>query len=314
MSLRVLSVGAAAALMVEYAVRNEITRAMAGEVPREGPIALTVLAVTVFGAAVVLSLAQRQIFRPLNRLADAMRHREAGEFGVHLGWMRADELGVLGRAFDSMADSLDGHRMEVERFAAYAATALAAAVDAKDPYTHDHSRQVAAFAAYVGGQLGLPTERVERLRTAAVRHDVGKISISDAILLKPGRLTDVELEVMKGHSASGEQIVRAAGMSDIAPWVRHHHERYGGGGYPDGLIGESIPLEARIIGACDALEAMTSSRSYRDALALDDALLELERCSGTQFDPDVVRLLVGMRPRPVVAGDDGTHLAASAQG
>jgi diguanylate cyclase (GGDEF)-like protein len=170
--------------------------------------------------------------------------------------------------------------------------ALARAVDAKDGYTHSHSQRVARYAAELGRVLGLGEARLEQLRSAGVLHDVGKIGIPDAVLLKPARLDDAEFAVMRRHSELGRDIIAGAGLEEVASWVLHLHERYDGRGYPDGLAGEAIPLESRILHCADALEAMTSSRIYRPGMAVEDALEELERGAGSQFDPEIVAQLV----------------------
>ena len=126
------------------------------------------------------------------------------------------------------------------------------------------------------------------MRLAGLLHDVGKIGIPDAILTKPSALTEAEYEQMKRHSILGEEIVAAAGLTTEARWIRHHHERYDGAGYPEGLAGEDIPLQSRIILTADAFEAMTSDRPYRKAPGRDFALAELDRHAGTQFDPQIV--------------------------
>jgi diguanylate cyclase (GGDEF)-like protein len=170
--------------------------------------------------------------------------------------------------------------------------ALARAVDAKDGYTHSHSQRVARYAAELGHALGLPDERLEMLRTAGILHDVGKIGIPDAILLKPAKLDADEFAVMRRHSELGRDIIAGAGLEEIAHWVLHLHERFDGRGYPDGLATEEIPLESRILHCADALEAMTSSRIYRPGMEVEKALAELERGAGSQFDPQVALVLV----------------------
>jgi diguanylate cyclase (GGDEF)-like protein len=172
--------------------------------------------------------------------------------------------------------------------------ALARAVDAKDGYTHSHSQRVARYAAELGRALGLPEERIEQLRTAGVLHDVGKIGIPDAVLLKPAKLDDAEFAVMRRHSELGRDIIAGAGLEEIATWVLHLHERFDGRGYPDGIAGEAIPLESRILHCADALEAMTSSRIYRPGMEVERALAELERGAGTQFDAQVAEALVAL--------------------
>jgi diguanylate cyclase (GGDEF)-like protein len=182
--------------------------------------------------------------------------------------------------------------------------ALARAVDAKDGYTHLHSQRVAFYAATLALSLGLPPERVEMIRTAGVLHDVGKIGITDSILLKPGALTDEEFEEMRRHSELGRDIIAGAGMTEIADWVLHLHERWDGGGYPNGVSAEAIPLESRILASADALEAMTYPRVYRPALTMDEALAELERGAGAQFDPVVALRLVSLvRTGELVVGN-----------
>ena len=172
--------------------------------------------------------------------------------------------------------------------------ALARAVDARDGYTHSHSQCVARYAAELGYALGLPDERLEMLRTAGILHDVGKIGIPDAILLKPAKLDGDEFAIMRRHSELGRDIIAGAGLEEIASWVLHLHERFDGRGYPDGLAAEEIPLESRILHCADALEAMTSSRIYRPGMEVERALAELERGAGSQFDPQVAAVLVAL--------------------
>lgn len=172
------------------------------------------------------------------------------------------------------------------------ASALARAVDAKDPYTRSHSETVAELCALVASNLGLELEHLASIRLAGLVHDVGKIGVPDAILQKPARLEPHEFDTIKTHSALGHKILHGTDLSREAPWVLHHHERLDGGGYPGGLVGDSIPLESRIIHVADAFEAMTSDRPYRRGMPQEDALAELRRHTGTQFDPDCVRALL----------------------
>ena len=165
--------------------------------------------------------------------------------------------------------------------------ALAAAVDAKDGYTHEHSGRVATYSTRLAMSLGISDRQITALRRAAILHDIGKIGIRDSILLKPARLTASEFEEMKRHSSLGADIIAGAGMIEEAEWVRHLHERWDGAGYPAGLSGEDIPLLSRILHAADTLEAITSGRVYRDAQSLEFALFEIEANAGTQLDPTV---------------------------
>ena len=176
-----------------------------------------------------------------------------------------------------------------DRAARYrAAASLAKAVDARDAYTGSHSERVSDLAARIARRLGAEPEQVELTRLAASLHDLGKLAIPEEILRKPGPLTDPERLVLERHPQIGFRMLESLGVDPLAEWVLHHHERWDGTGYPDGLPGESIPLGARIIFVADAYDAMTSDRVYRRRLSRDDALAELDRCAGTQFDPDVV--------------------------
>jgi diguanylate cyclase (GGDEF)-like protein len=190
--------------------------------------------------------------------------------------------------------------------------ALARAVDAKDGYTHSHSQRVARYAAELGRALGLPDERLEMLRTAGVLHDVGKIGIPDAVLLKPAKLDADEFAVMRRHSELGRDIIAGAGLEEIATWVLHLHERVDGRGYPDGLVADAIPLESRILHCADALEAMTSSRIYRPGMEIERALAELERGAGTQFDPQVAAVLIDLVRDGVLLTDRTSALSRRA--
>jgi diguanylate cyclase (GGDEF)-like protein len=169
-----------------------------------------------------------------------------------------------------------------------AAMLLAETLDLRDVSTARHSQTVGRYAEGIARALDLPEERVQRIRAAGVLHDVGKLGIADAVLQKPGPLTDEEWADMRRHPELGARILEHANLRDISAWVLAHHERVDGRGYPLGLAGEAIPLEARILAVADAYEAMTADRPYRSALSRDAARAELHACAGTQFDPAVV--------------------------
>lgn len=170
---------------------------------------------------------------------------------------------------------------------------LAKVFDARDPYVGGHAAQVAAYAVAIGQALKLEPERIEILRQSAYLHDIGKIAIPDAILHKPDRLTDNEYQIVKKHCDIGADFVEmSAALKHLAPYIRYHHERWDGQGYPSGLNGEAIPLEARILNICDSVEAMASDRPYHRALSLPQIIEEVKQCAGRQFDPQVVAAFI----------------------
>jgi len=164
---------------------------------------------------------------------------------------------------------------------------LSAAVGAKDPYTQGHAARVTAYMLLLGRELGWSVERMQRVEEAAMLHDVGKLVVSDRVLLKPGPLYDEEWQLMRQHPVISAEIVRPMLEDEYVRAIRHHHERYDGGGYPDGLAGGAIPLLARALSVADAYDAMSLRRPYRPAASYADCRRELEACSGTQFDPEM---------------------------
>jgi diguanylate cyclase (GGDEF)-like protein len=172
--------------------------------------------------------------------------------------------------------------------------ALARAVDARNGYTHLHSHAVATYAVALAAALGMDDERIELIRRAGVLHDVGKIGVPDAVLWKEGPLDPEEIALIRRHSGTGHDILLGAGLPEIARWVGALHERLDGGGYPDGLAGDQIPLESRLLAVVDAFDAMTCPRLYREPLPLADALDELESGAGRQFDHDLASRFVAL--------------------
>lgn len=171
--------------------------------------------------------------------------------------------------------------------------AFSAALEARDPYLGGHSSRVTSFAEGLARALGWRGERIDALRLGGSLHDVGKIAVNASVLQKPGPLDDDELEQMRSHPVAGVRLIEGvAGRHPALPYVLHHHERWDGTGYPHRLAGEKIPLEARLLGVADAFDAMTSARPYRPALTVEVALSELQRCAGTQFDPQLARTFV----------------------
>jgi HD-GYP domain-containing protein (c-di-GMP phosphodiesterase class II) len=205
------------------------------------------------------------------------------------------EVGLLQTA----ATMLAGHARNVELFRAEESLRVSVietiieALDARDPYTCGHSRRVARYGVAIAEDLGLSPEQRERLYVTGLLHDVGKIGVPDAVLCKPGRLTDEEFDAIKKHPEIGHAILLPLrSLSYVLPGVLHHHERMDGKGYPHGLSGERIPLEARILAVADSFDAMTSSRSYRSAMPLERARGILQECAGTQWDAELIRIFL----------------------
>jgi HD-GYP domain-containing protein (c-di-GMP phosphodiesterase class II) len=166
---------------------------------------------------------------------------------------------------------------------------LARAIEARDPYSSGHAARVTAIAEVIAARLGWDEEQIHVLRMGAALHDIGKLAVPDTVLRKPGPLSEAELDHVRAHPREGARMVGLVRkLRAAAPCVLHHHERWDGHGYPTGSAGEDIPIEARVLAVADAYDAMTSDRPYRRALTPERAISELERCAGTQFDPDVV--------------------------
>ena len=303
------------------------------------------------GACVTFLVVNRVLLAAMLRAARGLRLRETGLFALEEVWVDFSmaamgvTLAVLGRietwivpfalaplvliyylqrdareletaseTIRRQNDSLhEANELLRERSRA-AMEGLAATVDARDAYTAGHSRRVRHISLEIGAELGLSDEELEVLGQAALFHDIGKIAIPDAILLKPERLTPAEWQVMQSHSQEGAQIIERLGFLDAAvPAIRHHHERLDGSGYPSGLRGDEIPLLARVIHVADALDSMLTDRVYRAGLEPAIALAEIRTGTGTQFCPDAaaaleraiearrVRLRVDPRPRLVAA-------------
>jgi diguanylate cyclase (GGDEF)-like protein/putative nucleotidyltransferase with HDIG domain len=197
---------------------------------------------------------------------------------------------------DLLGEGRDKRDIEGERFVAVVLD-LAEAIDLRFSGSARHSETVGRYAEMMGRELGLPEGRVARVRLAGMLHDIGKVGVPDAILRKPGKLTDEEFVVIRRHPELGAQILEHASLSDVRAWVGDHHERPDGRGYPNGRSGEQLSLEARILAVADAYEAMTSDRSYRASIGHVRARAELVRCAGSQFDPRVVKALLTVLDR-----------------
>ncbi len=200
----------------------------------------------------------------------------------------ADQAGLAVEQAQRDAAGTGAAREQSQELRLAAVMLLAETLDLRDAGTAKHSRTVGAYARHTAGALGLTPDRVERIHAAGVLHDLGKLGIADAILHKPGALDEAEWKEIQRHPEIGGRILEHAGLEDIAAWVRAHHERVDGRGYPKGIAGGEIPIEARILAVADAYEAMVADRPYRAGIAPAEAREELIRCAGTQFDPTVV--------------------------
>lgn len=255
------------------------------------------LGLSVAFSALCAWLLWRAAAEPIEQLEHSMRLVQEGDLKVRVDDQYADEFSRLVEGFNHMVDGL---RLREEQNAqlieSYFAT-LAAALDARDPYTAGHSVRVAHYARQIGRRVRLDAVLQSQLRRSALLHDIGKIGVRDAVLLKEGRLTEEEFAQIKLHPVLGEAILRQIQPGDaiapLLPGVRSHHERYDGCGYPDALAGLAIPLFGRILAVADAFDAMTSDRPYRAGMALAKARTILEEGSGTQWDPVFVEAFVG---------------------
>ena len=253
----------------------------------------------VLGVAGVLVLSA-SITKPIKELSSGVEELKQGR-KKPLRVYSKDELGRLTENFNGMSALIVEQKDQLAQYAgdleeAFISTleVLAAAIDARDPYTMGHSERVAQLSVKMGEAIGLSKKELEDLKNACLFHDVGKIKTPDHVLLKPGRLDDDEFREMARHTEDGMYIIsKSPRLAKYIPAVRHHHEWYNGKGYPDGLSGADIPLHAAIISIADSFDAMTSNRPYRKSRSEAEAIKEILRCSGTQFNPHLVDVFVG---------------------
>ena len=262
-------------------------------------MAVLFLAGVLFTLAIGIWLARR-ITRPVQQLVEATRLVSAGDLDHQAAVTTHDEIGELTTSFNQMTHSLkeksatlkqtmtqlqDTYLMTIE--------ALAAAVEARDPYTHGHTQRVGDYAVILGQALGCDETEIAAIKRASVLHDIGKIGIEDLILRKQARLDPEEQIRMQKHPVIGVDMLKGIDFLDpVLPLIRHHHERWDGNGYPDQVREDEIPLGARILAVADALDAMTSDRPYRAARTFEYAKAEILKGSGTHFDPEVVTAFI----------------------
>ena len=261
-----------------------------------------------FGSVLVALLcsivSSHSIVKPIALVVSHLRNAESTgelpEFTVDLSSTK--EIRELAESYNRAAVSVRNARENLQGAYVEFVGSLANALDARDRYTSGHSCRVSQLSCATAAAMGLDPEHVERIRTGALLHDIGKIGIADSVLQKPGRLTDEEFSIVKEHPVIGRRILE--GVRGLAPYldaVELHHENWDGSGYPKGQSGKETPVDARIIHVSDAYDAMTSNRSYRRGMTHEQAIHELLRYAGTQFDPRVVELFVKL-PREIVTG------------
>lgn len=246
-------------------------------------------------------LLSSNLTRPIKELSSGVEELKRGKTGKPLRIFSGDELGRLTASFNEMSGLITNQRERLAQDAreleeAYISTVrvVAAAIDARDSYTHGHSTRVSELVVALARELGMSGQELEDIEIACLFHDVGKIKISDAILHKAGKLDPAEWAEMKKHPEYGAEILRKApSLRRFIPAVRHHHEWYDGSGYPDGLSGERIPREAAIISLADAYDAMTSDRPYRNAMTKEKAMATIQEYIGKQFNPELAPLFLG---------------------
>ena len=195
----------------------------------------------------------------------------------------------------TLSEEVENKTSENKSLTVQVVEALASAIDAKDVYTKDHSRRVAEYSREIASRYGYTGKKQEEIYVMALLHDVGKLGVPDYVINKPAKLTDEEFALIKAHPSLGADILgNIDSMPNLQKGARYHHERFGGGGYPEGISGKDIPEMARIIAVADAYDAMSSNRSYRKALPQDVVRSEIEKGKGTQFDPVFADIMLAM--------------------
>ncbi|BBB90031.1 MAG TPA: HD domain-containing protein [Methylomusa anaerophila] len=247
-------------------------------------------AIALIGTILIVYLLSRRITHPILLMDEQIKRITRGQLHKPLaGDFGKNEVGRLAHSFEDMRATLAKVQTEQENMFLSTIRALVMALESKDGYTHSHSVEVAEIATKVAAELGLSQQEQFKIKFAALLHDIGKIGIPDHILNKNGSLSDEEWDTMRQHPTIGAKIISTIpNMEEIAHIIKHHHSRWDGKGYPGGILGENIPLGARIIAVADAFQAMTSDRPYRQALSYQYAIAEIRRCAGNQFDAQII--------------------------
>ncbi len=289
--------------------------ASVGEMRSQTWMISMLFAIFALGAGYLLS---RMMTQPLLHLVTAAKRIADGDFSSRVDARNITEIGTLGSSFNVMTDKIEEQIAKLAKAAAenrelFVGTvkALAAAIDGKDKYTRGHSERVARISVAIGKRLGMDEQELDTLRMSALLHDVGKIAIDDAILKKPAALTDAEFDIMKTHPQAGYKIMsQIPAMKEFLPGMYMHHEMINGKGYPQGLTGDQIPLQAKIVSVADTFDAMTIDRPYSKGMDLPTSLERIRSFVGTRYDHDVVEALVAACEAGEVANGIVRQLAA----
>ena len=255
--------------------------------------AALVLLLGIIFSVLIGSLISGRVTKPVKKLVEGTRHISAGELDYRVKIRGSNEILELADSFNRMASRLSAARMELLNYFYRVAQSLIRSLEAKDSYTKGHSDRVAKYSEKIARSLGIDEKRIEILKEAALLHDIGKVGIQDVVLRKGTALSDDERSEIHKHPAIGEDILKPVSFDDdLLAAVRGHHERYDGTGYPDALKGGEINILAAIVGAADSYDAMTSHRPYMKNFSKPEAIEQLRKHSGTQFNPKVVDLFI----------------------
>lgn len=257
--------------------------------------ALLVLLFGIILSVLIGSFISGMVTRPIKKLVEGTRHISAGELDYRVRINSGDEIRELADSFNRMAQRLSAARRQLLDYFYRVVQSLIRSLEAKDPYTKGHSDRVAGYSESIARKLGIDENRIRVLKEAALLHDIGKVGIQDALLHKNTTLSDEERGELRKHPLIGEDILKPVSTDkEILSVIRHHHERYDGTGYPDKLKGDEIDILAAIVSAADAYDAMMSHRSYMKSFNKEEAIDQLRRNSGTQFNPKVIDVFINI--------------------
>ena len=247
------------------------------------------------GFTAIVLLVSKRVSKNLNAVVSKVNRVANGDYSEKVQMSTIYEFQQITDSINQMSDTISMKIKELSDKNSEILRLMVEALDATDTYTKGHSERVARFVYILGEKLGY--KDLDMLITAALLHDIGKISVPEHVLNKPGKLTDDEFNLIKLHVITGQRILsKSKTFNEIEEMVRHHHERYDGKGYPDGLKDNAIPLGAKLISICDVYDALTSNRPYRKAMSHMDAMKLIMDSSGTQFDPELVNAFIAIEP------------------